>query len=143
MFLNILVGVDSSEEARRALDYAVGLARAGNAKLTLMTVAPPVSSYVTLGGLSPQVMSDELDRWAGDVLAEAEAAVPDDVLVHRIQGRGHPGPEIVAEVHRGGYDLVVLGSRGRGRAQEGLLGSVNAYVHFHANIPLLSVPPGD
>jgi nucleotide-binding universal stress UspA family protein len=143
VFLNILVGVDSSEESRRALEYAVELAHAGNARLTLITVAPPVSSYVTLGGLAPQAMSDDLDRWAADVLAEAEAAVPDDVLVHRIQGRGHPGPEIVAELHRGGYDLVVLGSRGRGRAQEGLLGSVNAYVHFHARVPLLSVPPAE
>ena len=143
VFLNILVGLDSSEEARRALGYAVELAQAGNAKLTLMTVAPPVSSYVTLAGLSPEVMSEELDRWAGGVLAEAEAAVPDGVLVHRIEGRGHPGPEIVAELHRGGYDLIVLGSRGRGRAQEGLLGSVNGYVHFHATVPLLTVPPAE
>jgi nucleotide-binding universal stress UspA family protein len=36
--------------------------------------------------------------------------------------------------------LIVLGSRGRGRAQEGLLGSVNGYIHFHTHVPLLSVP---
>jgi nucleotide-binding universal stress UspA family protein len=34
----------------------------------------------------------------------------------------------------------VLGTRGRGRAQEGLLGSVNGYLHFHASVPVLSVP---
>jgi nucleotide-binding universal stress UspA family protein len=35
---------------------------------------------------------------------------------------------------------VVLGSRGRGPAREGLLGSVNGYVHFHSHVPVLSVP---
>ena len=140
MFLNILAAVDGSKSARRALDVAVDLARAGNARLTLIAVAPPVSSYVTLAGVDPARMEDELDRWAGRILAEAEEGVPDDVIAHRVQARGHAGHEIVAELERGGYDLVVLGSRGRSRAQEGLLGSVNAYVHFHSRVPLLSVP---
>jgi nucleotide-binding universal stress UspA family protein len=73
-------------------------------------------------------------------LDEAAAAVPDDVIAHMVQRTGHAGPEILEEIERGGYDLVVLGSRGRGRAQEGLLGSVNGYLHFHAEVPLLSVP---
>jgi nucleotide-binding universal stress UspA family protein len=140
MFLNILVGLDGSESSLRALEHAVGLAQADNARLTLMTVAPPVSSYVTLAGVSPEAMGEQLDRWAAGILEQAEAAIPDDVIAHRVQGRGHAGPEIVEELKRGGYDLVVLGSRGRGRAQEGLFGSVNAYVHFHAHVPLLSVP---
>jgi nucleotide-binding universal stress UspA family protein len=140
VFMHILVGLDGSESSQRALEHAVGLARAGNARLTLMTVAPPVSSYVTLAGISPEKMGQDLDRWAGRILEEAAATIPDDVIAHRAQGRGHAGPEIVEELRRGGYDLVVLGSRGRGRAQEGLFGSVNAYVHFHAQVPLLSVP---
>ena len=140
MFLNILVGIDGSESSLRALEHAVGLARAGNSRLTLLTVAPPVSSYVTLAGVSPQDMEDDLDRWAGRILEQAEETVPADVIAHRIQARGHAGPELVEELERGGYDLVVLGSRGRGRAQESLFGSVNAYVHFHTHVPVLSVP---
>ena len=145
MFLNILVGLDASASAKRALGHAVELARAGNAKLTLITVAPPVSSYVTLGGVGVDTMTDELDKWAREVLEDGLRSVPDDVGAHTVQRRGHAGHEIVEELERGGYDLVVLGSRGRGRAQEGLLGSVNGYVHFHAHVPLLSVPlePGD
>ena len=53
---------------------------------------------------------------------------------------GHAGEEIVKELERGAYDLVVLGSRGRGPASEGLFGSVNGYVHFHSHVPVLSVP---
>lgn len=140
MFLNIEVGIDGSPSAARALEHAIELARAGNAKLTLMTVAPPVSSYVTRGGLSVEAMTSELEKWARDVLREATQSVPDDVIAHTVQGSGRAGPELIRELERGGHDLIVLGSRGRGRAQEGLLGSVNAYVHFHSRVPLLSVP---
>ncbi len=143
MFLNILVGLDASASAHRALEHAVDLARGSNAKLTLITVAPPTSTYVTLAGVGVDTMTEELDKWAKDVLDEALRTVPDDVIAHTVQARGHPGPRILEELQRGGYDLIVLGSRGRGRAQEGLLGSVNGYIHFHAKVPLLTVPPQD
>jgi nucleotide-binding universal stress UspA family protein len=141
VFRNILVGIDGSPSARQALAHAVDLARAANGKLTLMTVAPPTSVYVTLAGVGVDTMAAELDRWAEEMLRDALRSVPDDVLAHTVQGRGHAGPAIIRELESGGYDLIVLGSRGRGRTQEGLLGSVNAYVHFHAKVPLLSVPP--
>lgn len=140
MFTNILVGLDGSPSSKRALEYAIDLARAGGGKLTLMTVAPPVATLVTLGGVSIETMSAELDRWAADVLDEAAAAVPEGLTAERVQGSGQAGPEILDELKRGGYDLVVLGTRGRGRTQEGLLGSVNGYVHFHALVPLLTAP---
>ena len=49
------------------------------------------------------------------------------------------GSGIVAEIEAGGYDLVVLGSCGRGRLTTELFGSANGYVHFHSRIPLLSI----
>ncbi len=105
-----------------------------------MTVAPPVATLVTLGGVSIETMSAELDKWAAAVLDEAAEAVPQGVTAERVQVGGQAGPEILNELKRGGYDLIVLGTRGRGRTQEGLLGSVNGYVHFHARVPLLTVP---
>jgi nucleotide-binding universal stress UspA family protein len=140
VFLNILAAIDGSPSSHRALEHAVALARAMRSKLTLVTVAPPLSHYVSLAGVSAETMQKELDGWAGRMLDEATALVPDDVISHRVQRNGHAGPEIVEELRRGGYDLIVLGSRGRGRAQEGLLGSVNLYLHFHSRVPLLSVP---
>jgi nucleotide-binding universal stress UspA family protein len=140
MFLNILVGIDGSASSSRALEHAAQLAHAGNAKLTLITVAPPVASYVTLAGVSSDRMKAELDKWATDLLECATESLPDGVSAHTIQRRGNAGHEIVKELQQGSYDLVVLGSRGRGRTQEGLLGSVNGYVHFHSHVPLLTVP---
>ena len=143
MFLNILVAIDGSASSGRALEQAIDLARAMNSKLTLITVAPPLSHYVTLAGVKPETMQEELEKWADGILRKAGATVPDDVVAHRVQRSGHAGQEILEEAERGQYDLVVLGSRGRGRAQEGLLGSVNGYLHFHARVPLLSIPTGE
>ncbi len=140
MFLNILVGFDGSPPARRALEYAVELARAGNAKLTVITVAPPVASYVALAGASSERMHVELEEWAAARLAEAGELVPDDLPAHTIQRSGEVGAAIVKELERGAYDLIVLGSRRRGRTQESLISGVNAYVHFHSRVPQLSVP---
>jgi nucleotide-binding universal stress UspA family protein len=58
---NILVGLDGSRSSQRALEQAIDLAKAPGAKMTLMTVAPPVSTFVTLGGMSIETMTDELD----------------------------------------------------------------------------------
>ena len=140
MFLNLLVAVDGSPSSHRAVEQAVDLARAHNSKLTLIAVAPPVSSYATLGGLSAEQLGRELVAWADGVLAEAVESIPDDVLAHTIRRSGHVGEHIVKELRDGAYDLVVLGTRGRGPAREGLFGSVNGYVHFHSHVAVLSVP---
>jgi nucleotide-binding universal stress UspA family protein len=140
VFLNVLVALDGSPSSRKALDEAVDLVRRSNAKLTVITVKPSTAATVPFAGITPEKMSDELTTWADGIQRDAIASLPDDVIAHRVQRRGHAGPEIVKEIERGGYDLVVVGTRGRGRAQEGLLGSVNGYLHFHAKVPLLSVP---
>jgi nucleotide-binding universal stress UspA family protein len=95
------------------------------------------------GGVNPDTLEGDLDKQAARILGEARASLPDDVIAHTVQRRGQAGPEIVKEVVRGGYDLVVIGSRGRGRAREGFLGSVNGHLHFDARVPILSVPEGE
>ena len=106
MFLDILVAIDGSASSWEALNHGIELARAGNAKLTLITVAPTVSGYVTLVGVSNEKTRAELDRWAGELLVEASAQVPEDVIAHTVQKTGEAGPEIVKELDRGAYDLV-------------------------------------
>src|SRR5476651_1194568 len=101
MFLDILVAIDGSRSSWEALNHGIELARAGNAKLTLITVAPPVSGYVTLAGVSKEKMHAELDRWAGELLARAAERIPEDVIAHTIQQADEAGPEIVKELNRG------------------------------------------
>ena len=139
MFLNILVAVDGSPASRRALEQAADLAAAENSRLTVITVAPPVDTYLPLAGVSAEAMKRELEQWAADTLGDALASLPPELAVHRVQRYGDAGEQIVDELERGGYDLIALGSRGLGRTREILLGSVNGYVHFHSRVAILSV----
>jgi len=144
MFSSIVVAVDGSPSSLHALGEAIDLAHAQNATLTIMAVAPPVPPLVPVAGADPRAIQESAGQWGTDILADAVAGVPDDVEVHTVLRTGHPAHEIVQELATGNYDLIVLGSRGRGAARSGIGGSVNGAVHFHTHISMLSIPvPGE
>ena len=139
MFENILVAYDGSPTSRAALAQAYQLAQTEQAEITVLTVAPTVAPLAALAPVSVEGLRAELDDWASAKLREAETAAPDGLTVHTVQRCGHVGEEVVAEIESGGYDLVVLGSRGHGRIASEILGSVNSHVHFHAKVPTLTI----
>ena len=143
MFRSILVGADGSTSAQHALQEAIDLARSQGARLTVLTVAPPVPTLMPVAGSDPRAVQDGSEQWAAGVLRDAVAAVPDEVEVHTVLRIGHASHEVVDELRGGAYDLVVLGSRGRSATRAGVLGSVNGAVHFHTNVPMLSFPTED
>jgi nucleotide-binding universal stress UspA family protein len=129
VFHSILVPVDGSAHAQRALAEAADLTRQGSAGLTVMTCAPDPTAWL-LGGAGwgatvdlDQIIRDT-DAQHRRLLDEAAAAVADahpaTVFVH-----GRPGRAIVQQVEEHGHDLVVMGSRGRGDVKSLLLGSVS------------------
>lgn len=141
MYRNILVAIDHGELAERVLDDAIGLARALNAHLTVLTVAVPAASAVAAAGVDITGLERGLLSEAEKVIAAARDRVPQDIPVTTLVRRGHPGSEIVAQIQAGDHDLVVMGSRGRGRVASGVLGSAVGDVHFAARIPLLVIHP--
>jgi nucleotide-binding universal stress UspA family protein len=143
MFRHILVAADGSPTAVRALEEAIDIARTQHARLTILTVAPPVPTLLPVAGGNPRAASDSNEHWAAEVLREALAHVPPDVDVHTLMRTGHPSHEVVDELTHGDYDLVALGSRGRGPARAGVLSSVNGAVHFHTHVPMLSISVPD
>jgi nucleotide-binding universal stress UspA family protein len=139
MFDNILVAYDGSSSSRAAVQQAFELARANDARVTVLSVAPSVAPLAGLSGVSIDALGAELEQWAEQTAREGAATAPNELSVQTVTRSGHIGEEIVAEIEAGGYDLVVLGSRGRGRLSSELFGSANGYVHFHSRIPLLSI----
>jgi nucleotide-binding universal stress UspA family protein len=139
MFRKILVAYDGSPTSRTALTQAYELAQAETAEITVVTVAPTVAPLAALAPVSLEGLRAELDEWAKAKLEEAKAAAPADLIVRTVERQGHVGDEIVAEIESGHYDLVVLGSRGHGRLTTEILGSVNNHVHYHTDVPTLTI----
>jgi nucleotide-binding universal stress UspA family protein len=138
MFRSILVAIDGSKHAQRALEEAIDLARAQKARLTLISVAlpPPVvmPGYVPVMP-TPEQLKDDAEQ----LLDAAEKQVPDDVPVSTVVRTGSPAQAILDRIAQGEHDLVVMGSRGRGSIQSLLLGSVSQAGVHGSPVPVLVV----
>lgn len=155
MFRDILVAVDGSAHADRALEEAIDLARSSGGSLTLVTVAPRLSAWF-LGagaGLPPPVnpaagvplpvdlaqLREDLSREHRQILDQAAARVPDSLRSTGVVLEGRVGEVIVGQVRAGGHDLVAMGSRGRGELRSMVLGSVSHQVLHSSPVPVLIV----
>jgi nucleotide-binding universal stress UspA family protein len=138
MFRSILVAVDGSPAAERALDEAIELARAEGARLTLISVAElPRWRFSAFPLAVPFPNEAELVRHAELVVERAEARVPEDVPVSTVVRRGSVVKEILKRVDVGEHDLVVVGSRGLGPAGALLLGSISRGLVARSPVPVL------
>jgi nucleotide-binding universal stress UspA family protein len=138
-FRSILVAVDGSDHAFDAVRVASRLAAALSAKLTLMTAYHAPSD--ALG-------EPNYSRALGEALAEAQRILEDARNVALNAGTlepqvewlaGQPAETIVETARAGDYDLVVVGTHGRGRIGAALLGSVSSAVAGHAGRPVMVV----
>jgi nucleotide-binding universal stress UspA family protein len=143
VFHRILVAIDGSAHAQRALSEAIDLAALAKAKLTVIGVHQRPSTLMVGGPVAPPVDFGELDLALqsehAQLLDSALEQVPDDVSVTKVLGEGPPAPAILAQAQRDDSDLIVMGSRGRGGMASMLLGSVSHQVLQHSGVPVLVV----
>jgi nucleotide-binding universal stress UspA family protein len=143
MYRNILVALDSSEIAAQALAEAAELALALNARLTIVSVAPDLPGAAYRAGIDIKALEAEVQAEVEALLRQAVDSLPEGLPVTTVLRRGNPGVEIVGQIERGEHDLVVMGSRARGRLTSNLFGSVAAHVHFHSRVAMLMLQPDD
>jgi nucleotide-binding universal stress UspA family protein len=146
MFTHILVAVDGSAAAAQALALADRIA--GNARLSVMTVVPDYTTAdfaraVFLNQPDVHELRDALTREGHRLLDSLLAArSPTARPVHPLVAVSDDAArEIVEAADREGCDLIVMGSRGRGRVASALLGSQAQRVLATAQVPVLVVPP--
>lgn len=138
-FKRILVAVDGSEHGNHAAWVGGELARALGARLTLLAVYTAPSSALGEPNYSAalnQALAEARDAIgaARQVVTRAGGAEPETESL-----AGAPAETIVRLARERGYDLVVVGTRGRGRVRAALLGSVSTAVAAGAGRPVLVV----
>lgn len=141
MIRHVLVAIDPSNTARRALEEAIGLAQGLRAELTIATVTPRLPAVAYRSGVDVAQLETDLEQESEALLRDAVASVPDDVAVRHVRRHGAPADELLKLLDEVHPDVIVLGSRRRGRFASNVLGSVAASIHFNSAVPLLSIPP--
>lgn len=145
MYKSIVIGTDGSSSATGAVNTAIGLARALDARLHIVCAYnnAHISSAIAAGAGVPSSFA-EVDRAASDhtsaVLEEARRRAQAeglDVSVHPCMGQ--PAEMLVSIAESEGADLIVVGNRGM-KGVRRILGSVPNHVAHHAPCAVMIVP---
>ncbi len=135
----ILVAVDGSEHAQRALEYAVKLAQSLQTvpHLTVLHVNPTMMVAEPPLGVDVGIRLDEEGREMTEPYRQYldTTGVAYDVRYHT----GDPATVICDTAKEQNIDLIVMGTRGMSTVSELFLGSVSHKVIQHAECPVLTV----
>lgn len=143
MIKKILVALDGSDHAERALNFALDIANQYAAEIQLLVVVPPLLlpvhsfSIVTSEALSDA--SKQLEESFRGVLLKAEKKAKKEkpnVTVSTRFEHGKPDERIVEVAKNGSFCIIVIGSRGLGH-RDYALGSVSSNVADNSPCPVL------
>lgn len=148
MYTRIVVGIDGSELATKALRHALVLAKATAGKLFVVTSTEP-SVLITAGaefiavdtGAIVADLEEVKAKSAQAVLTSAEAlAAGDGLSIAKFHVPSSIAADaIIKTAESQGADLIVMGSHGRRGLGRLLLGSQAAEVLARSTIPVLVV----
>ncbi len=138
---SILVPLDFSPPSKKALDYAVTLARQFKAKLTLLHVVEPVATPDFAASFPLAMENDKLMAAAKNELERAvkSARIPRGIVEKILVRFGRSFHEIADAARTRKVDLIVISTHGYTGLKHALLGSTTERVVRHAPCPVLVV----
>lgn len=140
--LKILIAVDGSEHADRAIEAVAAMARSSlELEATLLCVSPEPLFYGSYTAATIQKIEDEQIIQQNAILAKAmeHARVAGLKVVAPARAYGVIANEIVRIAKDRQVDQIALGTRGMGAVGNMLLGSVAQRVLHQSPVPVLLV----
>ncbi|MGO4762250.1 universal stress protein [Cupriavidus sp. 2KB_3] len=145
MYQHVIVAVDGSACARRALDEAVTIASACGAQLEIIHVIDyTLLQYETGYGIRADVVP-ELLEFGRSILVEAADVARragirhTETLIDNVISLGNVAAQVLKHVGECGADLVVTGTHGRHGLKRVFLGSVAETLARSSPVPVLLV----
>jgi nucleotide-binding universal stress UspA family protein len=142
----ILVPVDYSDHSYAVAELAAGLAARVGAELHALYVwetmphFPPDLRVSTPTG--PRRLEELVHEIASREMKDflARCRIPDRVRVESQIDSGAAAPRILDWIAKGSFDLLVIGTHGRGGVKHWVLGSVAERVIRLSTVPVITVP---
>ena len=122
----ILIAYDGDESARRALERGAELGRAFGADLAVISVTP------WRGGRFPTDPWDDAEVHAKALRSAEEWLSQRGLSAELLSPAGDPGQTIETVAEAGGFDMIVVGSRGLGPVARIMQGSVSQHLATNA-----------
>ncbi len=129
--MKIMVGYDSSNACREALDLAVVHAKAFTAKVNVV-------ASMTKGGEEEQAQIKQVEQELEEVKVQLEnqgVACETHLLIRGLE----PGEDLANYAQEQGVDEIVIGIRRRSKVGKLLFGSTAQYVILNAHCPVVTV----
>lgn len=148
MHQTILVPLDGSSHAVKALAIAAQLARASSAALYLLHVTELPDDIGILAGSTGQPFTEERRQelaWQSEQQARAtidsarEAVDLSGLDVKELIREGQPADTILSQAAAIGVDVIVMGSRGMSELKGMLVGSVSHKITHAAECTVITV----
>ena len=138
---HVLVPIDFSATADRALAYAIALAQQLQARLTLLHVLDltPLTMDEMTPGVAATYLEDAGDRGAAPPAGESRAGPACRAPGREPPRPGPPTQTIVDTAGEQGVDLIIMGTHGRTGLAHVFLGSVAEHVVRQGPCPVLVV----
>jgi len=136
MIKKILVAVDGSEHASKAIEFAANTAQQNNAAIQLLHVIQSnkiptvILEYMRGERIEEPPEKIYFDYVQNSILDTAQKMVKKKGImdVETTVLEGDPAEQITKYANEGDFDMVVIGSRGLGNVKGLLLGSVSSKV---------------
>jgi nucleotide-binding universal stress UspA family protein len=143
----IVVGVDGSEHATAALQWAVRMGKGMDSEVVaVFAISPPL--YFDTGFSAPTIPVQYDKEWRAEMKKEFEEVwvkpLRDAGVKYRTDMKDGRAASVISQVaDEEDADIVLVGRRGRGGVAELLLGSVSHELVLHCKRPVLviSSPP--